>query len=789
MKRDEILEYLKTRKQKKTPTMEELASELNVSGKELTELISTVRNMELTGEVIFTKKKRIALPEDMGFYTGKIQLHQKGFGFLIRESEKDKKSRTDIFLPPGSTMNAMNGDTVLVKVSEFTPIDSPKVEGEVVKIIKRNTTTVIGVYNESPNYGFIIPDDKKVRGDIFVKKENSLNAKNNDVVVSEIIKYSSDTQSAEGKIISVLGRKGEPGVDMLAIFAKYSLPDRFPDKVLEYVSNISEEIPEEEKSRRHDLRNETIITIDGADAKDLDDAVTVKKLDNGNYKLGVHIADVTHYVREGSILDEEALQRATSVYLLDTVIPMLPQKLSNNLCSLNPGTDKLTLSCEMEIDKSGKVVNHDIFESVIKSSERMTYDDVTAILRDKDEALTAKYAHILDMLKEMGELYAVLNEKRQKRGSIDFDFTESYIELNEKGEPIDVRPLERAVSNRIIEEFMLAANETVAEHMFWTRVPFVYRVHEDPDPEKLEIFADFASNMGFPIRMGKNIEPKHLQQVLKAVKGTEGEQVLSKLLLRSMMQARYSPSNLGHFGLAAEYYCHFTSPIRRYPDLQIHRIIKKFINGQLTPSEVNRYVPIVEKASLISSEMERHADDAEREVDDMKKTEYMHAHLAEEFDGIISSITNFGFFVELPNTIEGLVHSSDLPTGYTFDERRMILVSEFGLGDFRLGQHVRVKVAAADVDARQINFMFMGRLDEDGDFEARTDSRPMTAPLTLGNFREPTKREKATGKPGRRDKKGSSTGVFGAISKKAKSFGKKKGKGQGKSKNKADRRY
>lgn len=779
MNREVILEYLRGRNARKMPTIAELASELNIEGKELTGLISLINNMELTGDIILTKKNRIALPEDLGYFSGKIQIHQRGFGFLIRDGEKDKKSRNDIFIPPDVINSAMNGDTVLVKLSERTPLGSAKLEGEVVKIIKRNTTTVIGVYQESANFGFVVPEDKKIRNDIFVQKGDSLNAKNNDVVVCEITKYSTDSKSTAGKIISVLGRKGDPGVDMLAIFAKYALPDKFPDKVLEYVSNIDGDVANEEMTRRRDLRGEVIVTIDGADAKDLDDAVTVKRMKNGNYKLGVHIADVTHYVKEGSILDEEALKRATSVYLLDTVIPMLPQRLSNNLCSLNPATDKLTLSCEMEIDPNGQVLNHDIYESVIRTTERMTYDDVTGILRDKDEALISKYKNLVPVFQEMEELYQILNKKRLKRGAIDFDFTESFIELNENGEPVDVRPMERAVANRIIEEFMLAANETVAEHMFWTHVPFVYRIHADPDPEKLQIFADFATNLGVPIRMGKNIEPRHLQEVLRAVKGTEAEQVLSKLLLRSMMQAKYSPSNLGHFGLAADYYCHFTSPIRRYPDLQIHRIIKKHLNGQLSPAEINKYLPIVEKTSIISSDMERVAEDAEREVDDMKKTEYMHAHLGEEFDGVISSVTNFGFFVELPNTIEGLVHISDLAIGYAFDESKMALLSETGYDDFRLGQRIRVQVAAADVESRQISFAFLGRMDSEGAYKERSDSKETRAPLILGNFRSSSRKKGETAKSGRNDKPGKAAGKSkapAAAASKGKFFGRGKGK-------------
>ena len=751
-----ILDYLSQVQGKhRNPTMEELGNALGLETKEeLTELIRHVNNMEVTGQIIKTKKGRISLPENMGFFSGRLQLHQKGFGFLIQDKVEGQPSRPDVFIPPNKTKNAMNGDSVLVKVDLKAFETKGKDEGEVVKIVSRNTSTVIGVYQENPNFGFVVPEDKKVREDIFIPKGESLNAKNNDVVVVELTKYPSGDRNAQGKIISVLGRKGEPGVDMLTVLAKYNLPKEFPQKVLDYVDNIPAGISQAELDRRRDLRGETIVTIDGADAKDLDDAISVTRLDNGNYRLGVHIADVTHYVRENTVLDEEAINRATSVYLIDLVIPMLPQKLSNDLCSLNPNTDKLTLSCEMEIDRHGAVKQSDIFESVIRTTARMTYDDVNAILTDRNEALREKYADLVPMFETMEELFHILNDKRIARGSIDFDFTESYIELDEKGDPIDVRPFVRGVSNRIIEEFMLAANETVAETYHWLRLPFVYRIHEDPDPEKLQIFSDMATTMGVPVRFGKDIEPKDLQKVLANVKGTDAEHVLSKLLLRSMMQAKYSPSNLGHFGLAAKHYSHFTSPIRRYPDLQIHRIIKKQLSGKLMGPEVEKYHNIVAKISTISSEMERVAEDAEREVDDMKKAQYMHAHLGQEFDGVISSVTSFGFFVELPNTIEGLVHINTLPQDVMYDDRRMILTSDT-YGVIQLGDRVKVQVAAVDLDNREINFEFLGRISEEGEFTKRKDHLTRE-PLVLGNF----SRSKSSGRSGSRKETRSKTPGF-----------------------------
>lgn len=763
-----ILNYLgQVQGKHRNPTMEELGNALGLESKEeLTELIRHVNNMEVTGQIIKTKKGRISLPENMGFFSGRLQLHQKGFGFLIQDKIEGQPNRPDVFIPPNKTKNAMNGDTVLVKVDLKAFETRGKDEGEVVKIVSRNTSTVIGVYQENPNFGFVVPEDKKVREDIFIPKGESLNAKNNDVVVVELTKYPSGERNAQGKIISVLGRKGEPGVDMLTVLAKYNLPREFPQKVLDYVDTIPAGISQAELDRRRDLRGETIVTIDGADAKDLDDAISVKKLENGNFRLGVHIADVTHYVRENTVLDEEAIKRATSVYLIDLVIPMLPQKLSNDLCSLNPNTDKLSLSCEMEIDRHGAVKQSDVFESVIRTTARMTYDDVNAILTDRDEALREKYADLVPMFETMEELFHILNEKRIARGAIDFDFTESYIELDEKGEPIDVRPFVRGVSNRIIEEFMLAANETVAETYHWQRLPFVYRIHEDPDPEKLQIFSDMATTMGVPVRFGKDIEPKDLQKVLANVKGTDAEHVLSKLLLRSMMQAKYSPTNLGHFGLAAKFYTHFTSPIRRYPDLQIHRIIKKQLNGKLAGPEIEKYHNIVAKISTISSEMERVAEDAEREVDDLKKAQYMHAHLGQEFDGVISSVTSFGFFVELPNTIEGLVHINTLPPDVMYDDRRMILTSDT-YGVIQLGDRVKVQVAAVDLDNREINFEFLGRISEEGEFTKRKDHLTRE-PLVLGNF----SRSKSSGRSGQKKETRSKTPGF--FQKKKEVQGKKK---------------
>ncbi|PKK40478.1 3'-to-5' exoribonuclease RNase R [Clostridiaceae bacterium JG1575] len=768
MNQQTVVDFLRDRKSTKMPTIEEMASEMALQPKEITDLMALLGSLETSGVIIKTKKGRIALPEDMGFYTGILQLHAKGFGFLSRGKNPQGERLSDIFIPPDATLQAMNGDTVLVRLKEGENPAAIKVSGEVVKVLHRNTQTVIGVYTHGPSYGVVESEDKKMREAVYVVLEDSLHARNNDVVVCQILRYPTKNQEAQGRILSVLGQKGAPGVDILAILSKYGLSTEFPQKVLDCVEAIPEGIAPEELEKRRDLREEVIVTIDGADAKDLDDAVTVRRLQNGNYHLGVHIADVSHYVREGSPCDEEALHRATSVYLIDLVIPMLPKKLSNNLCSLNPYTDKLTLSCEMEIDGKGQVVHSDVFESVIRTTARMTYDDVNAMLMQGDPELKEKYHDLLPLFESMQELFHILNEKRMKRGALDFDFTESEIELNDKGEPMDVRPLQRGVSNRIIEEFMLAANETVAEQFHWQRIPFVYRIHDEPDPEKLEVFSEMANMMDVSMRIGKDVTPKDLQQVLEWVKGTPAEHVLSKLLLRSMMQARYSPVNTGHFGLAAKYYCHFTSPIRRYPDLEIHRIIKKTLNGSLTGGALDHAAQMAEKVSLIASDLEREAESAEREVEDLKKAEYMHAHLGEEYEGIISSVTPFGFFVELPNTIEGLVHINTLPADVIYDERRMILDSVHH-GGFCLGDTVRIQVASVDLGSRDINFELLGLERTPGD---ERPERPSKAPLQVGTF---GKREKDRKRE--RSRRGGGTSPFSGW-----------GKGKAFQKNKKDRK-
>lgn len=680
--------------------IQELVAVFDINPDEYKSFKKVLKSMEREGLIVRTKKDKFGVPERLGLITGKLQVHQKGFGFLLPEAEGEK----DVFIPSSSMNGAINGDKVLVQITR-EDLNGKKREGEVREVLERSNSKIIGVYEDSRNFGFVVPEDTRLNQDIFISKKDRNGAKDGDVVICEIVKWADKRRSPEGIVKEVLGRKGDKGLDILTIIKKYGLPEEFSEKVLNYAENIEEEIEAKEYARRKDLRNLRMVTIDGEDAKDLDDAVSIERLDNGKFRLGVHIADVSHYVREKNPLDKEALKRGTSVYLIDRVIPMLPKKLSNGICSLNPKVDRLALSCFMVIDKNGKVIQHEIEESVIKTSERMTYTDVTKILENNDEELIKRYDYLVDDFKAMEELCNILREKRIKRGAIDFNFEESKIILNDLGKPIDIKPYDRAIANRIIEEFMLVCNETIAEHMFWTNLPFVYRIHEEPDEEKLEKFKEFVYNLGYIVRWGQEAHPRALQDILEKVKGKKEETVVSTLLLRSMMQAKYSPECVGHFGLAAKYYCHFTSPIRRYPDLQIHRIIKEQLNGKIDEKRAGRLTNIVEIASKQSSEMERLAQEAEREVDDLKKAEYMQERIGEEFTAIISSVTSFGLFAELPNTIEGLIHITALDDDYyIYDEAHLCLIGERTKKVYRLGDEIKVRCTRVDIDNREVYF-------------------------------------------------------------------------------------
>ncbi|MBT2217885.1 ribonuclease R [Virgibacillus dakarensis] len=673
---------------------------------EFKELIKSLNELEEAGELVRTRKNRFGLPEKMNLIRGRIQMHAKGFAFLIPDDEDQR----DIYIHHSDMASAMNNDKVLVRLEKKSDGGS-RPEGTVIRILERAVHTVVGTFEDNRAFGFVIADDKRIPNDIFVPKGMTMGAVSGHKVIVHITKYPEDRKSAEGEIIQILGHKNDPGIDIVSIIYKHGIKIDFPDEVLAQAANAPDTIKEEEIVLRRDLRDETIVTIDGADAKDLDDAVSVKQLDNGNYQLGVYIADVSYYVKEGTPMDKEAFERGTSVYLVDRVIPMIPHRLSNGICSLNPQVDRLTLGCQMEINTKGEVINHDIFQSVIKTTERMTYRDVNKILVDKDKELRDKYDALVPMFEKMEKLAAILRGKRMGRGAIDFDFKEAQVLVDENGKAEDVVLRERSVAERLIEEFMLAANETVAEHFHWMDVPFIHRIHEEPDQGKLQHFFEFLAGLGYVVKGTANeVHPQALQKVIEEVQGKPEEMIVSKLMLRSMKQAKYDPQSIGHFGLATEFYTHFTSPIRRYPDLIVHRLIRTYlIEKQMDKQTIQAWKERMPEIARHTSEMERTAVDAERETDDLKKAEYMQDRIGEEYTGVISSVTNFGMFVELENTVEGLVHVSTLTDDYYhYDERNQALIGERTSNMYRIGDEVRVRVESVNLDERAVDFELAG---------------------------------------------------------------------------------
>lgn len=703
---DRLLQFMREESYKPM-TVQELEEVLGIEESEdFKSFVKALVKMEEQGLVVRTRSNRYGMPEKMNLVRGKLTAHAKGFAFVKPE---DQPGVDDIFIPPHETKNAMHGDIVLVRVSSQS--SGSRREGSVEKIIERGLKQVVGTYSESNYFGFVVPDDKKIVNDIFIPKSAKMGAVDGHKVVVKLTAYPEGRASAEGEVIQILGHKNDPGVDILSIIHSNGLPLEFPDDVLKQAKDTPETIAESDLDNRRDLRDQVIVTIDGEDAKDLDDAVTVTELENGNYKLGVHIADVSHYVTEGSPIDREAYDRGTSVYLVDRVIPMIPHRLSNGICSLNPKVDRLTLSCDMEIDSEGTVVKHEIFQSVIKTTERMTYSDVNKILVEQDEELRGKYEPLVPMFERMEKLASILREKRMRRGAIDFDFKESKVLVDEEGHPTDVVLRERSVAEKLIEEFMLVANETVAEHFHWMDVPFIYRIHEDPKEEKLQRFFEFITNFGYVVKGKANsIHPRALQEIIEAVEGKPEEMVISTVMLRSMQQAKYDPDSLGHFGLSTEFYTHFTSPIRRYPDLIVHRLIRTYlIEGKLDTATKEKWAHVLPEIADHTSKRERRAVDAERATDDMKKTEFMLDKVGEEYDGIISSVTNFGMFVELENTIEGLVHVSAMNDDYyRFDERHLAMIGERTAKVFRIGDEITIKVINVNKDERAIDFEVAG---------------------------------------------------------------------------------
>ena len=672
---------------------------------------SLINELIAEGRVFETKKGKLASPKDLQMATGTFIGHARGFGFVTPDAGGE-----DIFIPASETMGAMQKDRVLYKMLHKAE-KGKKADGVIVRILERGQQRIVGTFEAgSKGYGFVVADDKKIAKDIFISRENTKGAVTGHKVVVEITDYGEDRRNPEGKVIEILGHINDPGVDILSVIRRYELAVEFPEEVYAEIEHLGTEVAEADKKGREDLRDLLTITIDGADAKDLDDAVSLKRLGNGNFELGVHIADVSHYVRENTALDKEAYARGTSVYLVDRVIPMLPHKLSNGICSLNPHVDRLALSCLMEVNGRGEVVSHRILESVINSDYRMTYTAVREILEDGTPALLEQYAEILPMLEDMEELRQILGEKRRKRGSVNFDLPESKIILDENGKPIDIKPYEKSIATNMIEEFMLVCNETIAENSFWQEMPFMYRSHQEPDEDKLEKMEQFLRGFGYYLRKKDGeIHPRELQKVLQKAEETDEERIITRLVLRSMMQARYTAENGGHFGLAAKYYCHFTSPIRRYPDLEIHRMIKKMLHGEQDEKASAYYRRKMPDWAKHCSKQERVAEDAERDTDALKKVEFMEDKVGQIYEGIISGVTNWGIYVELPNTIEGMVALSQMDDDYyEFDEKKMLVFGKRTKKSYRLGDKVVVSVAKVDRMMGTIDFVFE---EENEDFQ------------------------------------------------------------------------
>ena len=679
----------------------EIAMIMRVPKNEYHQFLEVIGKLELELKIEKNRKNRYKL-SDKTYYEGYYRKNQKGFGFVRIEDRED-----EIYISKENSLNALNGDHVLIEIiDEENKIKSA--EGKVVRILKHEKDTFVGTFQYNKNFGFVIPDDKNFGTDIFISKKNFGKARNNHKVLVKIIKYPERGKKAEGKIIEVLGNVNEAGVDMLSIIKEHNLPARFPEKVVEEAKKCGDKVSEKDIENRRDFRNENIFTIDGEDAKDLDDAVRVEKLENGNYKLEVHIADVSNYVKENSLLDSEALIRGTSIYMLGRVIPMLPRELSNGICSLNQGEDRLTLSCIMEIDKNGNVISSDVCKGVICVTKRMSYKDVQKILDGNDKEILEKYKPYIEDFKLMEELAHILKQRRLENGYLNLDLPETKIELDIDGKVVNIGKYETTFANEIIEHFMLTANETIAEKFYWLQAPFIYRVHEEPDLEKVKELNKFLFNYGLKIKASKdNIYPKEFAKVLDEIKGKEEERVISTLILRTLKLAKYDYENKGHFGIASKFYCHFTSPIRRYPDLFIHRVISKYLenNYVLDDEEYNLLEKQAEDRSVKSSEREKIATEVEREALKMKMAEYMEERIGEEYDAIISSITSFGIFAELENTIEGLIRFENLGDEYfIYDEERKIIIGEITNKTYKIGDKIRIRVIRASKELKEIDF-------------------------------------------------------------------------------------
>lgn len=680
--------------------IKELAILLNVPREERPALEEVLKELMAEGKIELSKRGKYSKAEGT-FLTGTFTGNIRGFGFVSVEGEAE-----DIFIPENQVNGAKHKDTVQVLLTNGRIAEGKRREGSIVRILERGTLRIVGTFQKSRSFGFVVPDDPKFGQDIFVPLERSKGAVEGHKVVLELTDYGKKDRKPEGKVVEIIGHINDPGTDIMSIVKGFDLPLDFPEKVLKQAQTVAKPVSSADMAGRMDVRDWQMVTIDGEDAKDLDDAITLTR-EGDKYRLGVHIADVTNYVQEHSALDEEALKRGTSVYLVDRVIPMLPHSLSNGICSLNAGEDRLALSCIMLIDRKGNVVDHTIAETVVSVDRRMSYTSVKKILSEKDPEETAEYQELVPMFELMEELAAVLREKRRKRGSIDFDFPETKVILDKQGKPLEIKPYDRNVATKIIEDFMLIANETVAQDYFWQELPFLYRTHDIPDSEKIQKLSLFINNFGYSIKLGQDeIHPKELQKLLGKIEDTPEEPLISRLTLRSMKQAKYTTASTGHFGLATQYYCHFTSPIRRYPDLQIHRIIKENLRGRLNEKRIAHYDKLLPEVASCSSRLERRADEAERETEKLKKVEYMAEHIGETFEGVISGVTSWGMYVELPNTIEGMVHVTNLTDDYYhYEEETYEMVGEATGKRYKLGQKLKVVVEQADKFMRTIDFV------------------------------------------------------------------------------------
>ena len=695
--------------------LKELAILLQVPKDQRNELKKVMDALVADGKVSVTQKGKYVKGTAKQL-VGTYQAHARGFGFVTVEGQAD-----DIFISEDDANGAFHMDQVEVVITKAP--EGKRREGKIVRILSHGTVKLVGYFQKNKNFGFVIPDNDRFVKDIFVPLERSKGAVTGHKVVVELTSYGKDGKKPEGKVVEIIGHVNDPGTDIMSIVKGYDLPVEFPEKVLNQAERVAKDVTSADMAGRMDIRSWRMVTIDGEDAKDLDDAISITK-EGENYQLGVHIADVTNYVQERSALDREAYERGTSVYLVDRVIPMLPHALSNGICSLNAGEDRLALSCIMTVNPKGEVIDHKIAETVVHIDQRMSYTSVKKIQEDRDPEEMEAYKEFVPMFELMAELAKILREKRHRRGSIDFDFPESKIMLNADGTPTEIKPYDRNTATKIIEDFMLLANETVAEDYFWQEIPFVYRTHDVPDEEKIQKLCTFINNFGHSMHVAnKEVRPKEIQKLLAKVDGTPEGDFISRLALRSMKQAKYTPENTGHFGLAAQYYCHFTSPIRRYPDLQIHRIIKETLRGRMNENRMEHYESILPEVTKHASQMERRAEEAERETIRLKKAEYMEQHIGEVFAGVISSITKWGMYVELENTVEGLIHVTNMHDDhYDYYEDRFEMIGEHTRRSYKLGQKVYVRVLDTDRLQRTIDFELVNKGDEeDGENIDETD--------------------------------------------------------------------